>query len=246
MKYQEHKREYSDELTDLELSYILQGSPSFIDNIPAERMTAQLVDMIIGINPRYLMDIPKEKWTEDAIVLTVVSKDINHLIDPSLITEKIIDKMFNYSSDILSLLPFDLHTQRHCEKSVLLNFSNILIINPIYIEAVISKALDENTSYWGGFADIKDAYKADLSELISSLNNDIPNIKRLNGKAKRTETLLLVYKHRLSAVDEKEFISLCKKLNAPETLKFVHGSHQAARNFPGLNKRQWLQDDLQL
>ncbi len=245
--HQEHKEyKYSDAMTDHQIGSILQGSPSFIDLIPPNRMTDRLVDLIVGLDRRFLVDIPKSKWTDYAILCTVLSSEINHLIDPSLITEKLIDQMLNHSIDSLRLLPFELHTERHCERAVLGELTNILHINPVHIEAVINKALLETTSHLGGFAHIQDSYQTDISELIRSLNVDAPLVAKLGGKAKGAASLMLIYKHRLSKLDKKEFTALCKELGAPETFKFVYGAHEAAAHFPGTNKRQWLQEDMQL
>jgi hypothetical protein len=238
--------QYSNALTDHQIVSVLLGNPSFIDRIPRERMTSALVDLIVNLDHRFIEDIPKEKWTEYVILCTVLNSQFNHLIEPSLITEKFIDALFVHANDVLRLLPDYLHTERHCKQAVLSNFANILHISPVHVGAVINKALLEKTSYLGGFARIKDAYEGDIPSLISLLNNAIPAFKKNTSEKARNDSLMIVYRHRLSSIDKKEFKSLCKTLGATETFRFMYGAKEAALLFPEANKRQWLQDDMQL
>lgn len=231
--------------TDHELIRRLNANYKLFEDIPESRMSPEIVDSVLKMGVlEFSSRVPKHLWTRYFIQLTVMRPEMRHLMDPSLVTEPMIEEMCVFGYECLKYLPHDKHPYHYAFKAVKENIEWINYINPEFIPLIVKHVSELEMAKLGGFARIKDALSLSLQDVVLSYKQ--AEVIEKMQKDDKTRGYFRVYKYRLESLEKQELIDLCVKLNAPEALRHIHGSQVAARAFPKASKRMWISEDLGL
>ena len=211
--------------------------------IPESRMSPEVIDSLLrsGI-VEFAPRVPKHLWTDYFIQMTIMRPEMRHLMDPSLVTDLIIEELGGYGYEFLKHLPYDKHPYEIAFKAVMENVEWINYINPDFIPDIVKHVSGLESAKLGGFASIKDALNIPIKKVLISFCGE--HLTTLSNHSEKSKSLLRIYKYRLESMGKSSLIDLCVKYNTPDALSRLYGGEVAAIAFPKVDKRRWLSNDL--